>query len=611
MEFDLHYVRGINLLDTPRFEVLEEQREFFEDHRVLSVLSSYYPPFYTNKIRFEVSMLPLDTVVNYLSFVFSGKRYFYFIEKINYINENLIELAVVMDVIQTYMFDIDFISVDMDRVSIKRWKPLGMLLGDAINRDYVRENISNETSVIKRIDTLETDYAFYLVEAVSDLITGSTLQPTVCDGGEFTNSLYYYILPVYKPNFDISRGSCEVVHNDTPYYFINHETTLNDLATNVNVLTIKRLENFSLLEEWTIDGNRITIPNNNASVVSFGSGNTEKLIFLRTVSKRFSKFDYEFDFVKNNNIDVPRSYKFVPQLLDENYFSYKFGEKIGYTSYPLHKLDYPKIYNQYMTDIFSGSRLYKTLGVDEGKDLYLTTIQNQTIEQLTLKTNPWKEYISRNSATLTSGVKLAKQNAIVTMATGMLGAGLGQAQTEYNIREGIKNPNFTGGVLPSSSSVPNISLAAGSVIAGGMALYNIDKRLGITKENLQFAPDTVKQGNSASSDVFGDAVKPLILVEQVKDLEDCALAFETFGYKVHDILYNTNIFDYYNTRYYYNIVKVKNCEISLNLLNSEDIIQAIKERLSNGLRLWNVTSNSVVIGDFTYDNVEKDFLEEV
>ena len=73
-----------------------------------------------------------------------------------------------------------------------------------------------------------------------------------------------------------------------------------------------------------------------------------------------------------------------------------------------------------------------------------------------------------------------------------------------------------------------------------------------------------------------------------------------------------NVFDYVSTRYYYNILKMRDADISLvNSPASTEILELISERLENGIRLWNCDEHStfVSIGDYTYDNVERSYLK--
>ena len=96
------------------------------------------------------------------------------------------------------------------------------------------------------------------------------------------------------------------------------------------------------------------------------------------------------------------------------------------------------------------------------------------------------------------------------------------------------------------------------------------------------------------------------LLKVVEDIEDVAKRLEMYGYKVNIILGNENLFNKFNNRYYYNIIKTKDLEINLkNIISDNATIENIKSRFNNGLRLWNTRD----IGNFKYDNIEKIELE--
>ena len=84
--------------------------------------------------------------------------------------------------------------------------------------------------------------------------------------------------------------------------------------------------------------------------------------------------------------------------------------------------------------------------------------------------------------------------------------------------------------------------------------------------------------------------------------------YRMFGNLVRRPVYNiSNIFSNVQTRESYNYFELINSEIHLlNYIESEDIVDKIKERLSNGIRLWNVMSTSIAveIGNYNLANKE-------
>lgn len=139
----LMFVKGINEVDTPYFETKQEQADFFENASVVSYddETAYYPPYYHNRIRLPSSDIPFSDEskkVNYLSLEYDGKTYYYFIDSMDYVTDDLTEISISMDTIQTFFFDMTLTKPTIKRMAIKRWSDDKV----SINRDYIRENLS-------------------------------------------------------------------------------------------------------------------------------------------------------------------------------------------------------------------------------------------------------------------------------------------------------------------------------------------------------------------------------------------------------------------------------------------------------------------------------------
>ena len=138
----LYYVEGISRTDTPLFDNIENQRQYYSDRLVVTIPDSFYPPHYRNEISLVLGdyFTPSSaSQMNYLSLEYLGRVYYYFIDSIEYKNEDIATLNVTMDVIQTYMFDINYHNARVKRETIKRWN------GDYINRNYINEYIVHRT----------------------------------------------------------------------------------------------------------------------------------------------------------------------------------------------------------------------------------------------------------------------------------------------------------------------------------------------------------------------------------------------------------------------------------------------------------------------------------
>lgn len=174
----LCYVKGINEVDTPYFRDKNEQAAFFDKTIVWKDDESYYPPYFMNAIRLSSEDIPFNDSlkkVNYCFLDYEGKRYYYFIDSIDYVTDDLVEIAIEMDTIQTYWYDILVSKPIVSRMAINRWGDEGK----EINRNYIRENLSTG-NMIKRLKEEfkgTSDKLKWIVVRVSDNTNASHYDP--------------------------------------------------------------------------------------------------------------------------------------------------------------------------------------------------------------------------------------------------------------------------------------------------------------------------------------------------------------------------------------------------------------------------------------------------
>ena len=147
----LYYVRGISETDTPHFNSLVEQEEYFEE-KLITTIDAFFPPHYTDRLQFSNDDLDFNSQINYMSLDFNGKTYYYFITDMDYIAEDLISISITMDTIQTFMFNMIFHNARLERETIKRWLPNG-----DINRNYIRENYSSNIYELQKYTNLQDE----------------------------------------------------------------------------------------------------------------------------------------------------------------------------------------------------------------------------------------------------------------------------------------------------------------------------------------------------------------------------------------------------------------------------------------------------------------------
>lgn len=635
---NLMFIKNISRLDTIRFENSNDRDNYFYDIASVSI-DSIYPPHFQNRIQLSIEDLSPSTKVNYLSLFYEGKYYYYFIDDINYINEGLYEIFITMDTIMTFMFDLNINKAILERHNIKRWNDDEL----TINRNYIRENLSKDDfkniEYINISDNSKTKCVIF--KARSELITPNfTLGLTAnCLLQNIINDRYtkindgtlYIILPLVSDT-EINKLIIKVydkLHNVTYTYDIGislyyalfnyfvESPYIVDAYICDNVISDKFLiyrkytEDVYTIGEYILNDGDTTDNGVNLHPeeldITFSEQPEIKVKYpiLREIFCENYKLEKEpYEFVINKNTNTLFNIKHIPQLLDENYFRVEFGERLGYTTFPLSKSEQGYLVFKYNFDIISGNRTMCILPQEyknniystNEDDNYLTAITNQTKENLALYSDRFQNYMATNTGTLTTGVALARANAVWT-----------STKQAFNIALDNNTRLLQGNEF---RNIGNVVMGVGDSF---MRQYNITKQLQIARENAEYTPDTTRQGNTFSTDLMCNSLNLILRVDCVTDIEYVAKKYEQYGYLVNKEVINVNLYEDFNTRLYYNIVKFNNIDIELNYINNQTLIQNIIDRLENGLRLWNITSiniddDKINYNYFKYDNVENNFI---
>lgn len=143
------------------------------------------------------------------------------------------------------------------------------------------------------------------------------------------------------------------------------------------------------------------------------------------------------------------------------------------------------------------------------------------------------------------------------------------------------NPNFviSDGVTPEptgSSYSPDISRTTRGAIS---AIESLKAPL-----NASFAPNSVKEIGSYSTDRLTNALTIKRVVSYVKDITNVAHLVESYGYLINAFIYNVKLTELPHNRVYFDVFKIKNC--SVTGVPSITVRERISERLSNGIRFW-------------------------
>ena len=669
----LYYIEGINKEDTPYFSSKEEQESYFSTCIVAPIEDDgFYPPYYQNEIKLSTDNLSTNTKANYLSLYYEGKYYYYFINNISYISQDVISISIEMDTIQTYMFDIFLQSGIIQRKFINRYNFSLANKEYLINRNYIRENFSKGTFQIAMYDKYYKSIDFKTKDLTNQLLTGFESTRLNEDETEFViifkcsdeinaNKSYErsmattqifrssYTYNSAKDNDQQSIGS--YVYYMLPFnkdILTNGEAIIYDSGNQADPVTVNFWESFYSIAKEPVVMSCYAIPLNcfrwistkghnvygADSVGNMGGyyiiswdGNVGKCGVLRIqdLTILYSLLDkFSFGFGINKDKAVPFYYDKVPALLDENYVRVSFGESDNSTTFPVHLVSRDNFILEYCFDC-DGSRYYnilpfKTSSNENGLDnTYLTLLTAKNLPSYDLLSDKWQEYLAYNKAT----IPMTILSNGVTALTGINPAVLSYVNDSRQIDSLLSNPDsydkrykidnrpLRKGPRAQYNSLQEGKLnAVGDMVstAGQSAIDTANQLLPAINSFL--APITSKVVGDATSDMFSKACLPRLTSYEVDDIKMCGLKYHLYGYRVDENVNNVeNIFKYVNTRYYYNYLKMSTCNIHLNLLEIENATDDTSYRLKAGIRLWNVENSDVVMGDTQYDNVEKSLLE--
>lgn len=639
MELKLYFVSGINRVDTPYFSSIEEQGKWFDTKKVATLEDfTFYPPHYQNNIRLTTDDIDFNSNINYLSLTYNDKVYYYFIDNITYISEDVIAIDITMDVIQTYMYNTRFINSDIERACIKR-RTDGFY---AVNRDYIRENVSDNDFILNSYNRLyNKDYYIIDISTTEPLksMDGSTTTVDksfrasilINDNRYVIDGMYHYFIfysltgkdLVFKniPGFsydDDSTGDYDI--NDT--CSIDNISTLLDALSklpqvvSMNVIPFDITKHFQYIitdrEELTIEPGQYISPLLLYKLKVGNSGVSKSYVFGLSSEIAFKDFQLDITpdfhtynlfsseipyYVQHNNGGKKVTYdvRYTPQLIDENFRKIMYGERISSTSLPLSQVTNFRYMAGRPTYICSnGNRaytLYDNYLSSDLNDKYITTIVVPTQENFTLKNDAWTSYLSRNQASLTTGLGYQYFNDIVSPLKTLYGVG----------SHSVNDKKYGVGKVATG--------VVGSVVDAGLNVFDTYMQYNIRKDNLQKTPNTITQGNNVVDSIFLKSNEVIFQDYIVRDYEKVAEYFTKYGFKVKLHFDEENIFNALSYRRYFNYIKTSNVNLYLvDVLNDNTTIMQIEERLNNGIRLWdmaNCDEDELEIGEcLKYDNVE-------
>lgn len=631
MIIEFYRIEGISEEDTPYSSGgTGDIRLFLTRNKIVKRLDSntYYPPHYRNTIKVLKDDVNYSTTMfNYIGLYYDNIWYYYFVDKINYINEDVYSVDIHMDTITTFLSKSYIYSCIVERQHINRWVQNGSSW--YINRDYVRENFSNadfKIEINKQFSNSNLyDNSNHNIRGMYVAICTASLgsSPAISYGFQYSfgSSNVGVVNSPYTVCFipDTLDGNYQIGYlNTTPN---NYEVidTLYKYAIAPECVQIYYLPSYLLLNE-----NIVYNSNNSQFIINTisGSSNTDYTISNGALMNEHRDnvyhaptfyyilmgSDREINFQRNIYSSQYFEVYYEPALLDENYIKITFGDKSSYTTYPLYQLTLPNLRCEYTPDILSGGKRYnltgnaKTINYTGFIGLYdesNTCIVNGNAHTIDLVTNEYKTWASRNRAT-----------GYYTFVNGVVDV-VGSFIGEYK--------QFDRLMSTQTATIRDINQYERGTQSGYTGAIKNALSLHETAINKVLQPNGFKSNGTYANALLTNIVYPSLVISKVQDYDKCCMMYRKFGYKVDKPYYQSTNSTYPITRnrYYFNYYKLRDITLDITSYVEDDYIKNdIIRRLENGIRLWYFDYETGVmlhgnecIVDYRYDNVETSYME--
>lgn len=416
----LYYVEGISEVDTPFFSSKAEQSEYFSQKLVKTLSSSYYPPYYRNKIKFGSDDLTLDTRVNYLSLDTEERKYYYFIDSAMYISDGILELSISMDVIQTYLFDFEIRNCVIERKFIDRYDS-----GNGFNRAYIRENVSNGQYLFGKTHYIEPQQTWYVARVNKEFSSATSYKYGA--NNAIPSATCIAIMPsnfTGSDNYVMAKDNTSTVPSSSAI-------CMQTLGKSAYIETISYVP-FDIFKGKYTKGTHIAAGKPFKGYIFNSSYGYIKIDNVITLSHNIppSLFDngfnevqydwqelYTYNITSTKNIEIGRRFSidFVPALIDEAYQALLFGENSCYAVAKLRYVTNPTIKFKALFDFDTFNRAYGFEINYESIDTpsYCSVISTSSSLDVTLLNSTERTWIAQNKASFITSIIDGVGNAFI------------------------------------------------------------------------------------------------------------------------------------------------------------------------------------------------------
>jgi hypothetical protein len=513
--------------------------------------------------------------VNYVMFQntsYNVKWFYGFVTKLEYKNKNTTYVHFEIDVLQTWMFTMNFKPSYVVREHCKLWETDGSPVVNTVD-EGLNYGTNYETANVLNWKPYNDILFMVIVMKETAHLTGT--QKPQASINAVPQPLCYYVHPFRKDGTHVGVGI------DTP-----DDTGLSDVmevlnALAQNTLTVNNVVSIYVTDYLGIDVtydegfNMITVPGANfmQAIISDGTSST-------TASTLYMK-------------DV-KSYTPKSAVFTNKYSDYRTSRESKLMMYP---------YTVLILDDMKGNRQTIKNEYIKGNDINMTVRGSMGTSNKT--TYSVDNYLTKDNLEAADWFLSNLENAVLNnnpndlpIITDMLSAYLQgnrnsiQNQLNSTIFNGWMDTmgSVMGGVGNSSANPSNMGetnpvgmVQSGMGVVKGMAntYFQTQGMIAKQKDINNTPPSLSKMGSNTYYD-FGHNLNGLYLIkrqitpEYQKKLEDF---FNIFGYKKNEVKVPN-----FHTRQYWNYVQTSGCVITGNF-NNEDL-QELKSVFDSGITLW-------------------------
>lgn len=662
----LMHIEGLSTSDLPLFLKPSDISSWAVKHKVADVSNVYFPPYYTNRIKFTSDDVDFDTQFNYLCFDFRNRIYYYFVDDISYISEDVIEVSITMDTLITYFFDVGVGDGEVCRAFVPRKKEGSSNL---INRDYIRENLSNgEKRIIEnRRWYSQYEYGMLCIVANRDALLDwqmTSFYHYHFEDFDMPTAFVCCFIPIPKGyNYD-TGGEIKLVLNGEDSWTEETLETINvfqSLALLENDPNIQHIFYFPYLEPFVGPLNIIrkvgkaTLPSDGKTYDIFYINtewvihNTKTYANARVLAPEIGTIAW----VLGHNVtevEIPLNLEpgdnelfdawQEPAMMDNNYISYEFGDASSSSSCNLFDGTRPILVCDYTYDFVEGKTHYycepKALNYSYSGYVPDFDVKSAVPVEFSLSSSSWQTWWQQNKATIIGSVAsdcvkgLAISHTYTTSHTSGHESGI-KSQLEKSLTSNKTSTSYNG------TNVSNITKEARSRNTYSPQAYSrnynhdyssertydpgmsFGSTLGVVTQmaNAALAPDNLRSTGSITDRLLYDKDRIRLVTYMASDFQHVGLYYHKNGVLVsynYTPLPTTPLPSYLlsskiRVRKYFNVIKFKTCDCHLiNVPETDAIVTDLNRRLTDGFRLWELGDDYetlIPMGQFIQANPDR------